>query len=560
MEKIIVDEDTKEKIYEHIQGSIGYYGEYADEIKTFNTDGILNREFATRILENLVYSCKQSKLQLQPNEEFKNDILNSTKLFDSVPKSSNYDEYEYTRDTNVAEYENMEIGEIYSNIKKCIEVERVYNKVHFIQNLRERAYSTIKSIRSISEHEIYVSLEEREILKQLCEKLKRDTSQEKTEVNDIQMSIQEYNRIASQIWKNYLTNDTEEPRWLVHNLSKGAFDGNFNKKYMSTSLVTKKTMGLYSENIGNNFGFIIKPKNIISASEHDTFTNNSPIINQYMQTFSGGNIPPIKLPWEIEDECIKRTIDYNGEMLNYDNRNVYSEIVVDEFEIEAIYYRSNGEGELAPNYEAAKKMAEERKIELKELDISKYREAQGLEAMTENMQKKFLCNVLRKYFMSEEQIKQTMGYRRKENDIEGQFVDRHYKEFYQRYLKLRNSGEYTKDAILQEFFTMSSDKELEAMKEFYIQEKEKKHQSELYSHAESNIRNPRIELVSQQEEAQKWTDRFKGWYEAIDRVPESIRAKFIKMRSDIINSIKNRLKERNRTTQENMQNTDEPER
>ena len=81
----------------------------------------------------------------------------------------------------------------------CIEVEKVYDKVHFIQNLRERAYSTIKFIRSMAEHEIYASVEERKILKQICEKLKRDISQKKTEVNDIQTCIQEYNRIASQI-------------------------------------------------------------------------------------------------------------------------------------------------------------------------------------------------------------------------------------------------------------------------------------------------------------------------------------------------------------------------
>ena len=64
-------------------------------------------------------------------------------------------------------------------------------------------------------------------------------------------------------------------------------------------------------------------------------------------------------------------------MLNYDNRPVYSEIVVEGFEIEAMYYRSNGEGELAPNYEIAKKMAEERGLELREFDLSKAREKQG---------------------------------------------------------------------------------------------------------------------------------------------------------------------------------------
>lgn len=288
MERIVIDEDKKKMIYEHIQGWIGYYTEYEDAIKTFNTDGILDKELATRLLENLMYSCKVTKFNLKPDEEFKDEKRETDELFKSIPRSKDFhedDELVYVGYSDVEEYKDMSIEEIYDNVKKCLQIEKTYKKISYVQNLREIADAIIKSITSIDEHEIDVSIEDREKIGQLCEELKGLTSQKKTDVNAIQNRIQSYNKVASEIWNTYLSNDTEQPRWLVHNLSRGAFEGNFDKKHMSASLVTSKTMGLFRETTGNNFGFIIKPKNIISASEHDTFTNNSPVINEYMETF-----------------------------------------------------------------------------------------------------------------------------------------------------------------------------------------------------------------------------------------------------------------------------------
>ena len=565
MERIVVDEAGKKQIYEHIQSSIGYYTEYKDVIKTFNTDGILDKELAIQLLENLMYSCKVTKFKLRPNEEFQDEKSTIDELFRSIPRSKGFhedDEFVYVRDTNVEEYKSMSIEEIYSNIQKCLQVEQTYKKIYYIQNLRERADATIKSIASIDKHKKDVSIEERKKLGKVREELEELLSHKKTDVKAIQSGIQSYNDVTTKIWTTYLSNDTEQPRWLVHNLSRGNFEGVFDKKYMSTSLVTSKTMGLFSENRGNNFGFIIKPKNIISASERDTFTNNSPVINEYMEVFQGGDTPPIKLPWEVEEECIRQTIENNGEMLNYDKQTVYSEIVVDEFEIEAMYYRSNGEGELAPNYEIARKMAESRGIELRELDISKAREMQGLEIMTEGMQRKFLCNILRKNFMREEEIKEAFGYYNSINDgeIEGQFIESHYTEFYQRYLQLRHNGEYTKEDILQELLAIISDKEMEEMNYFYSRKKEEISHTENYSYEENNTEKPKIEEVANQEQTDIWTNRFQGWYGAIDRIPESARAKFVKMKSDIVNSIKSLFKEKSSPTHENVQNQDTTER
>ena len=62
MEQIVVDDENKKGIYEHIQSSIGYYSEYKKEIEEFFSTGILDKDLATRILENLIYSCKNLKM------------------------------------------------------------------------------------------------------------------------------------------------------------------------------------------------------------------------------------------------------------------------------------------------------------------------------------------------------------------------------------------------------------------------------------------------------------------------------------------------------------------
>ena len=162
--------------------------------------------------------------------------------------------------------------------------------------------------------------------------------------------------------------------------------------------------------------------------------------------------------------------------------------------------------------------------------------------------------------MSEEQI--SMHNRGgNTSEIEEQFIESHYKEFYQRYLQLRNNGEYNKEDILQEFHAIVSDKEMEEMNNFYSQKKEEMYRYETYSQEESHIEEPKIEEVAQQQEGTElWTNRFKGWYGAIDRIPESTRARFIKMKSDIVKTIKSIFKERNSPMQENTQEQSTEER
>ena len=55
-------------------------------------------------------------------------------------------------------------------------------------------------------------------------------------------------------------------------------------------------------------------------------------------------------------------------------------------------------------------------------------------------------------------------------------------------------------------------------------------------------------------------NRFNGWYSAIDRVSQSVKEKFVKMKSDIIKAISEKLKERTNNRQVNTQEQDTNER
>jgi len=102
----------------------------------------------------------------------------------------------------------------------------------------------------------------------------------------------------------------------------------------------------------------------------------------------------------------------------------------------------------------------------------------------------------------------------------------------------------------------------QVLKELYAP-KNKKLEEEFKEVLEEN--NPEKEELPKKEEnsdleVNKWMNRFGSWYSAIDRVSEGAKAKFIKMKSDIIKAISGKLKERTNNTQENEQNQDTDER
>ena len=131
--------------------------------------------------------------------------------------------------------------------------------------------------------------------------------------------------------------------------------------------------------------------------------------------------------------------------INYETTPIYSELIVDEFEIEGVYYISYGEHELAKDYERAKKVADERGLPLIERDISKYRAEHGLEPMTDKAKMNLCRNVLWKCCSGDRELEQAYS------KFAKGFIKYNFKDFYEKFMKLKGNPEFSKEDILRAF-------------------------------------------------------------------------------------------------------------
>lgn len=466
MEQITLDEENKSKIQKYIKSMGSMYG-YEKDIGILESTGQLTEKLAHAIFEDIMRKCQITRDILKPNGEIEQEIVKVFDKFDTIPKPKEYDKYGYYDGA----FNDMELEDVYKNMQICFEFTEVESRYDAINDSRRIADSVISSINSIDRLEVQVGQDAKTELEKIRENLQNSLGNDKTDVNFIREQVERYNEFAIEIWNSYLTK-TEDGKennfkYLIHNLAKGEIKGNFRTKYMSTSLITNRTMGVFGGK--SKYGLILKPKHIVSADYKDTYTNNYREDGERLFNIR----PPIKLPQEIEEICIEQTIEANGEMLNYDEASIYSEIVVDEYEVTGMYFISNGEGELSPDYERAKRMANERGIELKELDISQCRIDNGLEPMTEQTQIDFCRNILFRCCDGDRALQDTYQH------YASSFTERYSKEFYEKYMQLKEQGDYSKHDILKIFAEIARDdihfnKISQNIEEMYLTDEEKK--------------------------------------------------------------------------------------
>lgn len=439
MEKITLDEQNKRRIQKFIKQEIGFYG-YEKDIELLEQTGELTEELARRVFTEIMNDAHRARTMLEPEEdsEFKEEIEEAFARYDKIPKPEHLEEYGFYDGV----YNNMELDDIYSNMQIAFELGELDNKYYGCRDLKNIADTVINSIDGIEKYQIELQPEAKEELQRIQEELRTLLSAEKTDIQGIQERIELYNGHATNIWNDYLTDINDEQnsqyRWVIHNLTKGELEGNFRNKYMSTSLMTNNVMGRYGN---SDYGLIIQPKHIVCASYRDTYTLNTRDDEENLFNIR----PPLMLPQEIEDICIQQTIEENGEMLNYETTPIYSELVVDKYEIEGVYYVSYGEHELAKDYERAKKVADERGLPLIERDISKYRAEHGLEPMTDKAKMNLCRNVLWKCCSGDRELEQAYS------KFAKGFIKYNFKDFYEKFMQLKGNPDFSKEDILRTF-------------------------------------------------------------------------------------------------------------
>lgn len=439
MEKITVDERNKKRIQKFIKQETDFYG-YEQDIELLEQSGQLTEELARKVFSEIMNDAHRIRTILEPeeNDEFQDLIDEVYSKYDAIPKPKRLEEYGFYDGA----YMNMDFDEVYSNMQTAFEVKELDTKYYACRDLRNIANTVINSIDGIEKYQIELQPDAKEELQKIQEELRTLLSAEKTDIQGIQERIKLYNGHVTNIWNDYLTDiddaQNSQYRWVIHNLTKGELEGDFRNKYMSTSLMTNNAMGKYGN---SDYGLIIKPKHIVCASYRDTYTLNTRDDEENLFNIR----PPLMLPQEIEDICIQQTIEENGEMLNYETTPIYSELVVDEFEIEGVYYISYGEKELAKDYERAKKVAEERGLSLIERDISKYRAEHGLEPMTDKAKMNLCRNILWKCCAGDRELEQTYS------QFANGFIKNNFKDFYKKFMELKENSEFSKEDILRAF-------------------------------------------------------------------------------------------------------------
>lgn len=261
--------------------------------------------------------------------------------------------------------------------------------------------------------------------------------------NIIKKFIERYNTYLSKVWQKKMTNPSQykagEPfKFLVHNLTKNDFYGEFGTELVSSSLITDKAMcvcGRYQ------LGFVLVPYNIKAAVPYDLFTINDYfkpsfhhrdyLNREYHKAFNRPSA--IISPDIIEEELINKTIATNGEMLNNDNYKVFSEVIIDGWAPSAIYTITNGEKEINPNYRRAQNLNRRYMFDFLDIDKSIYRMQNGLEPLTPTDQIDLARNLFAYTNTSIEQFEEL------------------YPKIYKLFLELKRKEEYTSIRFVHEF-------------------------------------------------------------------------------------------------------------
>ena len=228
-----------------------------------------------------------------------------------------------------------------------------------------------------------------------------------------------YKTLKSEITKPNQFYPKQEFRFIVHVPTEGTNnDNDENFAITSTSLITDRSMGLYDNGYGK-FGYILDfdMENFIVSSTADLYSSLYPQEeydneDYYLQFYKNDmyvietdeelfqmSETCIAIPHYMEQVNINTTIEVNGEPLNYDEEEIYNEIVMlnnDKLKKVGIFVRTIGDKNFNNDYLRANQLAEKTGLPLIEIDKSLYREKAGLKPLTPAEIKTVVNNVGRK--------------------------------------------------------------------------------------------------------------------------------------------------------------------
>lgn len=374
---VIVTDDIKKQILEEIRISPGKFTNLSEEDIDKLNQNIVTRKVCISLLELLIYDCVKSRDVVREYTIYDKTLFElAEKEYALIPQNPEYVDGCGIYVTAIPDFNNISDDVLVLYLQQMFKTRKLYKEILKQQSFTSRAERILDSIESIEGQPIQLSEMEKDVLQKIYLNIKKELSNNQgVDLDMLDSLIKSFSVIAVNIWNKYL--DTGNCI-LVHNFSRGYIKDFVPSRYLSASLISDRYMALFQEIYGNNYGLIVKPKKIVCAESYDVFAHNR-TENIDNDAFLKGIVPPLLFPWEIESEVVEKTLQMNGELLNYNNGYVLPEILLEDYTVVGIYYRTNGEGKLSANYEVALELAKKYNVELKELDMNKAREKLGLE-------------------------------------------------------------------------------------------------------------------------------------------------------------------------------------
>jgi hypothetical protein len=400
-------------------------------------------------------------------KEFLERVFNSENVLNSLINdrfTELGDKIEWLKTQSYYKNERNYVIEFYNSLKRIpintlSQLEDVSKKVDQLTNQSEQVYnqvlrkvhrfrevSTLQDTINYIQNDInsILSEEERTTIQSYKAELESMTSTQDFKPEDVENISDYLNNISVKLFYQHQTDpknfiNGESFMFTVHNLTSytniEATDEFYRKNFISTSLITDKEMGLYGP---NKVGFIYPvDSNVVASESKDVYSYNTN--DDASQIFIGKyDKPTIKPPTQVEHECMKKTIEQTGEILNYSkDSNVYSEVVLDirDKKPSGIFCVTNGEKELNPNYAEAMRLSAEFNLPLVDIDMSVYRNKNGLPPITKNDKIQLTTNMLYMYYKG---IGQNVDYA---NRLA--LAQSHSEQISQSLMTLKNNGQYS---------------------------------------------------------------------------------------------------------------------
>lgn len=240
------------------------------------------------------------------------------------------------------------------------------------------------------------------------------------------------NKVQEEIlkeWESYITNienmTDENFCFIGHSTSSTKFEGNFQSRYVSTSLFNQDLTATYR--LG--YGFIFAPKNIVGARSRDMYVRNNAESEEGLLHYS--SIPIIDHPKRLIEECLIQKQKNIEEDLP---RAVYNEVVIKGFEPIGIFCFTDGSKSFNYNYRLATQLQQSfPNLKIYSFDIMKSAKTADLDEMKLN-----LINSLQEKLVNH-------TYKIKIDDLF------RYDYFFQKYDNLKKQEQYNENQIEEIF-------------------------------------------------------------------------------------------------------------